>query len=193
MKKPNIGLTFTETLSSFQPGDAKEAAELSAMIDLLSREGNRLLSRNCAYAHFTASAIILNEERNRTLMAYHRIYDSWAWTGGHADGEDDPEGIARREAEEETGIEGLIRLGPGAISVEILPVFAHERRGKAVPSHLHLNLSYIFLADDSLPLRIQEEENRAVAWLPCAKLSDYVSEPFMIPIYGRLLQRANNF
>ena len=193
MKKPNIGTSFREALSSFRPGDAREAAELSAILDLFSREGERLLLREAAYAHFTASAIILNGKRDRTLMAYHRIYDSWAWTGGHADGEDDPEGIARREAEEETGIRDLVRLGPGAASVEILPVFAHERRGEAVPSHLHLNLSYLFLADDSLALRVREEENRAVAWLPCRALSEYVSEPFMIPIYERLLQRANDF
>ena len=86
MKKPNIGPTFREALSSFRPGDAREAAELSAILDLFSREGERLLLREAAYAHFTASAIILNGKRDRTLMAYHRIYNSWAWTGGHADG-----------------------------------------------------------------------------------------------------------
>ena len=193
MKKPNIGPSFLETLSAFRPGDAREAAELSAILDLVAREGKRLRLRETAYAHFTASAIILNAKRDRTLMAYHRIYDSWAWTGGHADGEDDPEGIARREAEEETGIPFLTRLGPGAASVEILPVWAHKRRGKDVPSHLHLNVSYLFQADDSLPLRRREEENRAVAWLPCAALSDYVSEPPMMPVYLRLLKRANDF
>ena len=193
MKKPNIGRTFRETLETFRPGDAREAAELSTILELFSREGERLLFRETAYAHFTASAIILNEKRDSTLMAYHRIYDSWAWTGGHADGENDPEAIARREAEEETGVKNLVRLGPGAASVEILPVWAHERRGQSVPSHLHLNVSYLFLADDGLPLSVREEENRAVAWLPCAALSGYVTEPDMMPIYLRLIERANNF
>ena len=42
-------------------------------------------------------------------MAYHKIYDSWAWTGGHADGENDPEAIARREAEERAAAEAAAR------------------------------------------------------------------------------------
>ena len=190
MQKANIGKTFGEVLSSFRPKDGREAAELAAIRELYAREGRRLLFRETGYAHFTASAILLNKGRDRTLMAYHRIYDSWAWTGGHADGEDDPEAVARREAEEETGITGLVRLGEGAASVEILPVWAHTRRGVCVPSHLHLNVSYLFTADDTLPLAVREEENRAVAWLPCDRLSGYVTEPDMMPIYLRLLKRA---
>ena len=125
-------------------------------------------------------------------MAFHRIYNSWAWTGGHADGESDFEAIARREAEEESGIRELVRLGNGPASIEILPVWAHMKRGKAVGSHLHLNISYLFEADDTLPLRVCEDENSAVGWLEIDKLADSVSEPPMLPIYERLLKRAND-
>ena len=66
---------------------------------------------------------------------------------------------------EETGIEHLRLIGGGAVSLEILPVWAHVKRGKAVGSHLHLNVSYLFEADDTLPLRVAEDENSAVGWL----------------------------
>ena len=192
MKKTNILPDWAAVLRTFRPGDAREETEQRVMLSLLEREGDGLLSRENGFAHFTASAVIVNPSRDRTLMAFHKIYRSWAWPGGHADGERCPEAVARREAQEETGITGLERLGGGAMSLEILPVWAHVRRGETVASHLHLNVSYLFLADDTVPLCTAPEENSAVAWLPVDALGEYVSEPDMMPIYRRLLQRANN-
>ena len=190
--KPNILPAWADVIVRFQPKDAREAAERESMLALIAREGDALLSRESAFAHMTASSIIVNPARTRTLMAFHRIYNSWAWTGGHADGESDFEAIARREAQEETGVSGLRRLGGGPASIEILPVWAHEKRGKAVGSHLHLNVSYLFEAQESQPLRVCEDENSAVGWIDIDKLADSVSEPPMLPIYERLLKRAND-
>ena len=190
---PNILPGWAALLSRFVPGDAREEAEQREILRLIAREGDAILSRESALFHMTASSIIVSPDRTRTLMAYHRIYDSWAWTGGHADGERDFEAIAMREAQEETGICGLRRLGAGIASMEILPVWAHVRRGVQVPSHLHLNVSYLFEADDSLPLRIAQQENSAVGWIALSELERRVSEPTMLPIYGRLLARANNW
>ncbi len=194
VQNPNIpGLpAWALPIARFTPGDAREAAERESMLELIAREGNFLLTRENTIAHMTASSVIVSPDRRRTLMAFHKIYDSWAWTGGHADGESDFEAIARREASEETGIIGLKRLGEGIASVEILPVWAHVRRGKSVGSHLHLNVSYLFEADDTLPLRVAEAENSAVGWLDIARLSEAVRETTMIPIYERLLRRAND-
>jgi len=191
-QKPNILPDWADIIVRFQPEDARETAEREMILDLIARFGDGILSRDNAFAHMTASSIIVNRDRTRTLMAFHRIYNSWAWTGGHADGESDFEAIARREAQEETGISGLVRLGNGPASVEILPVWAHMKRGKAVASHLHLNVSYLFEADEALALRTCEDENSAVGWLEIDKLAESVSEPPMLPIYERLIKRAND-
>ena len=189
---PNILPGWAAPLSRFVPGDAREESEQREILRLIAREGDAILSRESALFHMTASSIIVSPDRTRTLMAYHRIYDSWAWTGGHADGERDFEAIAMREAQEETGICGLRRLGAGIASMEILPVWAHVRRGVQVPSHLHLNVSFLFEADEREPLRIAEDENSAVGWIPVAQLEQYVTEPTMLPIYMRLIGRAND-
>jgi len=191
-QKPNILPEWADEIVRFQPKDEREEAERGVILDLIARCGDAILRRENAFAHMTASSIIVNRSRTRTLMAFHRIYNSWAWTGGHADGESDFEAVARREAEEETGIRGLVRLGTGPASVEILPVWAHVKRRMPVASHLHLNVSYLFEADDSLPLRTCEDENSAVGWIEIDKLADSVSEPPMMPIYERLLKRAND-
>ena len=191
-QKPNILPAWAELIVRFQPGDAREAQEQRMILEMIDRLGDAILTRESEIAHMTASSIIVSKDRRRTLMAFHRIYNSWAWTGGHADGESDFEAVARREAQEETGISGLRRLGGGIASLEILPVWAHVKRGKAVGSHLHLNVSYLFEADDSLPLSVREDENSAVGWLAVDRLDEYVSEPPMLPVYRRLLRRAND-
>ena len=191
MKNTNIP-AWAEPIAAFHPGDAREVQEQRTILEMIAREGDRLLTRDCTWAHITASSIIVSPDRRRTLMAYHRIYDSWAWTGGHADGEIDFEAVARREANEETGIVGLTRLGKGIASIEILPVWAHVRRGQEVGSHLHLNVSYLFEADDGQPLRVAEAENSAVGWVETAHLDQAVTEPPMLPVYRRLLRRAND-
>lgn len=197
MKKPNIPdadrlPAWARPIADFEPKDGREAAEQQTMLDIIALKGDALLHRTCTFTHMTASAIIVNPARTKTLMAFHRIYNSWAWTGGHADGETDFEGTARREAQEETGITGLRRLGDGIASIEILPVWAHIKRGAHVGSHLHMNVSYLFEAEDALPLRVAQEENSAVGWVEIARLEEAVSEPEMIPIYKKLLARAND-
>lgn len=191
-KKPNILPAWAEPIVRFQAGDDREAQEQRMILEMIDRLGDAILTRESGIAHMTASSIIVSKDRRRTLMAFHRIYNSWAWTGGHADGESDFEAVARREAQEETGISGLRRLGGGIASLEILPVWAHVKRGRTVGSHLHLNVSYLFEADDSLPLSVREDENSAVGWIEVDRLGERVSEPPMLPVYERLLRRAND-
>ena len=191
MQNPNIPEDWKQTIRSYVPKDEREAAEKAEILTLIDREGERLLTRDCAYAHVTASSVIVNRNRTKMLMAFHKIYQSWAWTGGHADGDGDFEAVARREAQEETGIQNLKKLGAGAASLEVLPVWAHQKRGKAVGSHLHLNVSYLFEADDSLPLRVAEDENSAVGWIAIDRLAESVREKDMLPIYEKLLSRTN--
>ena len=192
-QKPNILPEWAGEIVRFSPKDGREERERAMMLDLITQYGDGILSRENDFAHMTASSIIVSRDRKRTLMAFHKIYNSWAWTGGHADGESDFEAIARREAQEETGITNLVCLGNGPASVEILPVWAHMKRGKHVGSHLHLNVSYLFEADESLPLRTKQDENSAVGWIEVDKLCEFVSEPPMLPIYERLLKRANDW
>lgn len=192
MKNPNIPQDWKKEVELYIPKDAREESEKREILTLMEREGDRLLLRECSYAHMTASSVIVNRNRTKMLMAFHKIYQSWAWTGGHADGDGDFEAVARREAQEETGIQNLKKLGAGAASLEVLPVWAHQKHGQMVASHLHLNISYLFEADDTLPLRIAEDENSAVGWIPIAQLEEYVREKDMMTIYQKLLNRAND-
>ena len=81
-------MTLMEQLSAYIPYNEQEARDRVLLLDCLRREPE-VLTRQNALAHFTASAWIVNPARTRVLMAYHNIYHSWSWLGGHADGESD--------------------------------------------------------------------------------------------------------
>ncbi len=80
-------------------------------------------------ATFTCSGFVMDTRLEKVLMVYHRIYDSFAWTGGHADGSNDFLWTAVREAKEETGIRKPYPLTGAILSLDILPVRAHQKNG----------------------------------------------------------------
>ena len=151
------------------------------------------LTRDNPFAHFTASSWIVNPARTHVLMAWHNIYRTWAWTGGHADGESDLLAVALREAREETGIRQIRPVTSDIYSVEVLPVNAHVKRGQFVSAHLHLNVTYLLEADDTQPLRPMPDENSAVAWLPMDDAAQNKEEPFMAVVYRKLNGKLGNF
>lgn len=177
------------TVENFITDHPQEIADRAAILQAVAMDRGGCLNRENLLFHFTASSIIVNADRTRTLMAYHNIYQSWAWTGGHADGDPDMFAVALREANEETGITGLKPLQADPVSMEILHVVHHMKKGKFVPSHVHLNLTYALEADDALAIRNQPGENSRVGWLNIADLPQLISEPTMIPIYHKILSR----
>ena len=102
--------------------------------------------------------------------------------------------VARREACEESGLTGLRALSEAPVSLEILTVNGHEKRGEYVPSHLHLNVTYLFEADDGLPLRVKPDENSGARWFAPAEAIAACTEPWMARrIYEKLNRRLTEY
>ena len=172
-------------IEAYAPWDAQEAADREMLLRAID-ELDQPLCRENPFAHFTASSWIVNPGRDRALMAWHNIYRTWAWTGGHADGESDLLAVALREAREETGLSDLRPLRREIYSLEALPVNAHVKRRRFVSAHLHLNVTYLLTADDAQAVRCKPDENSAGAWLPLAEAAENREEPFMAVIYRKL-------
>lgn len=142
-------------------------------------------------AHLTASAWVVSPDRSVVLMAYHNLYDSWAWLGGHADGQRDLRAVALREVREESGLAQARLASPDILSVEVLTVDGHEKRGAYVSSHLHLNVTFLVEADPGEPLRAKPDENRAVAWMAPEEALARSTEPWFVErIYSKLMAKA---
>ena len=92
---------------------------------------------------------------------------------------------------EESGLTELKPLGDGIFSLEILTVDGHEKRGKYVSSHLHLNVTYLFEADPSAPVFIKPDENSGVAWFAVEEVLQKSTEPwFCQRIYSKLMAKV---
>lgn len=149
------------------------------------------LDRENQIAHFTASIWTINPERTKTLMVYHNIYDSWSWIGGHADGMEDLRSVAMRELQEETGVRDAALLGGDIFSLESLTVNGHVKRGRYVPSHLHLNVTYLAEAREQEALIVNEDENQAVKWWSFEDALRVPNEPWMIThVYKKLVEKC---
>ena len=182
-----------EQIGRFVPFNEQEARDRALIQDCIERFAD-IFTRENRLAHVTASAWVVNPARSRILMAYHNIYNSWSWLGGHADGERDLLGVALREVREESGIVRVRPLSPEIFSMEALTVDGHVKRGEYVSSHLHLNFTYLLEADEDQPLRAKADENSNVRWFSLDDAIAASTEPwFQARVYTKLNQKLAEF
>ena len=184
---------YRKQIKNFKPANIQEERDKAAILEYVDIIGDEILNRSSRLAHLTSSGFIMNRELNKTLMIHHNIYDAWGWTGGHADGDRDLLEVAIKEAIEETGISKILPLTEDMITLDIIPVPGHIKRGEYVNVHLHLNATYVLIASEEETLTVKEDENSGVKWIPIEELEAEVNEPQMIPIYTKIIEKAKNY
>ncbi len=182
-----------QAIRDYCPKNEQEEKDKALILGFLAAHEDAFLRSN-PVAHMTASAWVVNPARDRVLMVYHKLYDSWSWTGGHADGEEDLAAVALREVREETGVTTARLLSDKICSLEVLTVDGHEKHGAYVSSHLHLNVTYLVEADDREALKVCEDENSGVRWFGLEEALAASSEPWFVKrIYRKLNDRLRAF
>lgn len=181
-------MNLKEQIENYIPYNEQEKNDKEMMLKYIDTFED-VLTRENRMCHFTASNWIVNKERTKVLMIYHNIYKSWAWTGGHADGDSDLLHVALKEVEEETGLKNLKLLSDGIFGIQILTVDSHIKRGKFVPSHLHLDCCFLLEADESEAVKIKADENSGVEWIDIDQATDVTNEEKMKPIYAKLNEK----
>ncbi|MBR3610114.1 MAG: NUDIX hydrolase [Oscillospiraceae bacterium] len=185
-------MDLKEQILRYKPFNEQEEKDKELLLEWL--EEKDVFTRRNKKAHFTASAWVVNPKRTKVLMIYHNIYNSWAWLGGHADGMENLLAVAEKEAREESGITEIKPLSDDILSLEIVTVSGHEKKGEYVSAHLHLNVTYLFEAPEEQLLSVKPDENSGVMWIELDDIKNKSTEPWFVErIYSKLIAKMRQF
>jgi 8-oxo-dGTP pyrophosphatase MutT (NUDIX family) len=116
----------------------------------------------CADGHITASALVVDPERERVLLTLHRKLRMWLQMGGHCEPADATLAeAALREATEESGIAGLTLLPGGPARLD-----RHH-----TPCAWHLDVQYAAVAPPG-SLEMISEESLDLRWFGYDEVAD---------------------
>ena len=170
----------------------QEAKDKELLLKVLKQKD--VLTRENEVGHFTVSCWVLNQNHNKVLMCYHKVYNSWSWLGGHVDGEKNFKKVALKEVQEESGLENVSFMSDDLFSLEVLTVDGHVKRGKYVSSHLHYNVTYLMEANDQDELKIKEDENKGLRWFSFEDALKASTEPWFVEnIYSKLNSKVKDY
>ena len=182
---------YTEEFAKYIPCCEQEEVDKLAILDFINNNSDCLLRTNLI-AHITSSAIVVNKNMDKVLFVHHNIYNSWAWVGGHNDGNPNLLEVAVEEAIEETGVKNISPYNNEIISIDVIQVENHIKNDKFVGDHLHLNATYLLIADEEEKLVIKEDENSGVRWFYINEVMNYVTEDRIKLIYNKIFDRVND-
>lgn len=124
-------------LRDYQVRWENESETAKQFIDFVSSNPD-CFERHLLAGHVTGSAWVVNRAGTHVLLTHHRKLNRWVQLGGHADGDADVFQVARREAEEESGLEAIV-----PVSAQIFDIDVHRiLQSREAPAHLHWDVRY---------------------------------------------------
>ena len=89
-----------------------------------------------------------------------------------------------------TRIKNVTPIIDDIYSLEIINVNGHEKRGKYVGSHVHLNITYLLEADENEEIHIKEDENSGVKWVSINNILNESSEVWIRDrVYSKIINK----
>ena len=160
-----------DLLRQYRPQHPAELADVertSALAEVCEDPWSRSLP-----LHLTASALTIHPDSRQVLLRWHQREQSWLQVGGHGDpGERDALVIARREAQEETGLADLVPwpdAGLRQVVVVSVPAAGSE------PAHEHADLRFL-LATQAPDTITAESPDAPLRWLSLPQAREVTSE-----------------
>lgn len=145
-----------------EPAHDALAAEFGTLID----DVEDAFCRERLAGHFTASCWLISADSQRLLLTHHRKLQRWLQLGGHADGDRDLARVALKEAEEESGLTGLVLDDPAIFDLD--KHWIPER--KDVPGHWHYDVRFVIRALGGEDF-VLSEESLELAWRPVVEVA----------------------
>ncbi|WP_430390408.1 NUDIX hydrolase [Dyella sp. 20L07] len=158
--------------------------DVACFVDFLTSDSD-CFERTKREGHFTGSAWLVSSDGLRVLLTHHRKLGRWLQLGGHADGDPDLAGVALREAEEESGLDGLsVEAEPFDLDRHRIPARGDE------PEHWHYDVRYVVRAGANEHF-VVSEESHALAWRSIQEIAaDPASDESLRRMAHKWLQRG---
>ncbi|HET8858830.1 NUDIX hydrolase [Marivirga sp.] len=172
-----------ELLKVYDPPTKVEKGYLPKMLKLLAKKGTIACTRENKEAHFTASAWIINPHDKEVLLLHHKKLKKWLQPGGHADGEMNLEIVARKEANEETGLENLTRINNQIFDIDIHTIPEH----KGIAEHKHYDVRFAYFCTNKDETQINLESND-FQWINLNQIESLTDEPSIL----RMVEKSKN-
>lgn len=150
---------LVEAFVAVAPG---QAAARAATLRLLEGTSDPLGRQDGG--HLTGSALLVDSGGERVLVLWHNKLKIWVQPGGHVDGDGDLARSARREATEETGIEGLRMLSTVPVDLDV-----HRVAPPDAAPHDHHDVRFVVVAPPGAEPVANTEADR-FRWLTPAEV-----------------------
>lgn len=132
-----------KALQKYAESHPEQKITADRMLDFV-RSTPHCFERSHAAGHMTGSAWLLNPTGDKALLTLHHNLQRWMQTGGHADGDPDTLRVALKEAEEESGITGIVPISGEIFDIDIHLIPARPAKGE--PAHFHYDVRYLLRA-----------------------------------------------
>lgn len=161
-------------LREYQVRWASESEIAERFIDFVSSTP-ACCDRQWLAGHVTGSAWVVNRAGTHVLLTHHKKLNMWVQLGGHADGDFDIFRVARREAEEESGLKSIVPVSGRIFDIDVHRIPA---RG-AVPEHFHWDIRYAFRSERSEAF-VVSGESLDLRWIEIRSLRSVTEEESML-------------
>ena len=148
-----------KALQKYAESHPEQEITADRMLDFV-RSTPHCFERSHEAGHMTGSAWLLNPTGDKALLTLHHNLQRWMQTGGHADGDPDTLRVALKEAEEESGITGIVPISGEIFDIDIHLIPARPAKGE--PAHYHYDVRYLLRAPHEQYAISQESDD--LAW-----------------------------
>jgi len=148
-----------QLLEDYKPTDTAEIEFKNRTVEFVKKHKD-CFERTLLIGHITGSAWLLNKEENKALLLHHTKLDRWFQLGGHCDGDSDVCAVALKEAQEESGINGIEVLNPEIFDIDIHTIPARPNE----PEHDHYDIRFLLKVTSDEKL-VQNRESKELRWI----------------------------
>lgn len=174
-----------EELKKYEAQNKSEKKSKKKIISfILNNQENT--GRENKEGHLTASAWIVNNERNKVLLHKHLAINKWIQLGGHVEEAETIKEAALREASEESGLNSLSLLNENVFDIDHHLIPAHKNQAE----HIHYDIRYLLEAEDKEELE-KSSESKNLKWLELSEIEEYVSEESVLRMLRKTKELFN--